>query len=83
MQTMELTLPKVLGTPLALGFRFTLGDIYIYIFLCISSKANLLISKMALWSSNSKYIFRRIRQIDSVYYRDNKSYAREEMVFGE
>lgn len=78
---MEPTLPKVLGTPLALGFRFTLREIYI--FLCISSKANLLISKMALWSSNSKYIFRRIRQIDSFYYRDNKSYAREEMVFGE
>lgn len=38
---------------------------------------------MALWSSNSKYIFRRIRQIDSFDYRDNKSYAREEMVFGE
>lgn len=78
---MELALPRVLGTPLALGFRFTLGEIYI--FLCISSKANLLISKMTLWSSNSKYIFRRIRQINSFDYRDNKSYAREEMVFGE
>lgn len=80
---MELTLSKVLGTPLALGFRFTLGDVYIYIYISVYSKANLLISKMALWSSNSKYIFRRIRQIDSFYYRNNKSYAREEKVFGE